>query len=246
VDGTSHPRAGYQDAVARLCSTGLPRSAASGLTSVAVSRVVELRLEGLIFASDQRARRVDELQETLGEGPAVLALRVGGPIFRYDIAALPGLEEWPSFAREMAARDVGSVYAAPVQVGAVILGVLTVSGPEVVGLNAAVVREVLTVANGIAQILLDPLPDAPSLSSGAGDAFHLVVHQATGMVSVQLGITLEAALLALRAASFSSALSMSEISRQVVRRERRFTDGGSDWTPGPQTLPPTGQRDDNG
>lgn len=51
---------------------------------------------------------------------------------------------------------------------------------------------------------------------------HAEVHQASGMVQVQLQTSTEAALLQLRAYAFSHELLLSEVARRVVARELHF------------------------
>lgn len=49
------------------------------------------------------------------------------------------------------------------------------------------------------------------------------LHQATGMIKEQLGTTIEGAFLALRARSFSSGRSLTELANDIVTRRTRFT-----------------------
>ena len=51
---------------------------------------------------------------------------------------------------------------------------------------------------------------------------HAEIHQASGMVQVQLSTTTETALLRLRAHAYSYVLSLGETSRRMVARELRF------------------------
>ncbi len=53
--------------------------------------------------------------------------------------------------------------------------------------------------------------------------FQVQVHQATGMVQVQLGVTTEEAFLALRARSFANGQTMAELASDVVERRVRFS-----------------------
>jgi hypothetical protein len=50
------------------------------------------------------------------------------------------------------------------------------------------------------------------------------VHQATGMVSVQLGVSMEVALLRLRAHAYASGRPLGEVAQDVVARRLRFDD----------------------
>ena len=73
--------------VERLCRAALDAAAPVGLTSVCATRVVDDRPRGVMWASDSRARRLDDLQVVLGEGPGITALTEGGPVLVPD---LPG------------------------------------------------------------------------------------------------------------------------------------------------------------
>ena len=55
--------------VERLCCAALAVAGPSGLTSVCASRVVGDRPRGVVWASDERARQLDDLQVVVGEGP---------------------------------------------------------------------------------------------------------------------------------------------------------------------------------
>ena len=52
-----------------------------------------------------------------------------------------------------------------------------------------------------------------------------VVHQATGMISVQLGVSIQEALLRLRAHAYGSERPLGEVAEDVVARRLRFKDG---------------------
>jgi hypothetical protein len=52
-----------------------------------------------------------------------------------------------------------------------------------------------------------------------------VVHQATGMVSVQLGVSVEEALVRLRAHAFARGTAIGDIAAEVVSRQLRFDRG---------------------
>jgi hypothetical protein len=95
--------------------------------------------------------------------------------------------------------------------------------------------DALAVAVVAARTILALQADAPPGSVGAelerGANFHFVVHQAAGMVSIQLGIGVTEALVRLRAHAFLGDRSIDDVSRDVVERRLRF-DGGSPGGPG--------------
>jgi hypothetical protein len=63
---------------------------------------------------------------------------------------------------------------------------------------------------------------ATELEEGAN--FQFVVHQASGMVSVQLGVSVGEALVRLRAYAFGSDRLLADVAGAVVARKLRFDD----------------------
>jgi len=57
-----------------------------------------------------------------------------------------------------------------------------------------------------------------------------VVHQATGMVSAQLGITVDDAFLLLRAHAYVVERGLEDVARDVVGRRLRFSETDNDGT----------------
>jgi hypothetical protein len=64
--------------------------------------------------------------------------------------------------------------------------------------------------------------DAVATSLDVGADFHLVVHQASGMVAVQLGVTVGEALIRLRAYAFAHEMTLTELAAEVVSRRLRL------------------------
>ena len=107
------------DGPARLCAAcvlTLPVNRAG----IAVY-VVGVGLE-VLTASDKVAERVEWAQVTLGEGPGVDAVSSGGPVAVPNLAHADG--RWPMFMSEVADSGIGAMYALPLQVGAIKVGVL--------------------------------------------------------------------------------------------------------------------------
>ena len=55
-----------------------------------------------------------------------------------------------------------------------------------------------------------------------GADFHLVVHQASGMVAAQLGASIAEGLIRLRAYAFANDRTLTEVAEAVVARRLRF------------------------
>jgi hypothetical protein len=133
---------------------------------------------------------------------------------------------WPVFSAKAVAAGVRSVFAFPLQTGTERLGVLTLcSGhPERLAhdhyVNAIVMAEVvaqtvLVLQSGALAESLAPELEAVTDSQGA-------VHQASGMVSAQLGVSLTQALARLRTYAFGTDRLLVEVANDVVGRKLRF------------------------
>jgi hypothetical protein len=210
--------------VGRLCRAALAAAEPAGLTSVCASRVIDDRPRGVVWASDSRARKLDDLQVVLGEGPGVAALAEGGPVM------VPDLREqwrhgWVTFERAATELGVRSICAFPLQIGAVRLGVLTLHGTRPASLDATQLGNQLSICDALSVALL--VSDAgsgdwSSVLDGALDPPLAITSQATGMVMAQLDSTIAEAMARLSAHAFADGLTLEEVSRSVVERTLRF------------------------
>lgn len=207
-----------------LCRATLMLTDGQGLTEASVSRAHRGRLAELLYASGAAAYVLEDLQTTLGEGPTILAAREGRPAFIADLQSDPIARLWLAFPGEASALSIRSIYAFPLQIGVVRLGVLTLHGHEPTILSTEVMSAVLRVRDCLSLALLDP--DDPGLASTFGDApvsrGQAIINQGAGMVMAQLDATLEDAFLTLRAYALSRDMSLTEVCRQVVNRTLRF------------------------
>ncbi len=145
--------------VAGPCHLALLSTPGIGLVSTAVSRSLEDRLNGVVFCSNEVARSVDELQAILGVGPALTALRTASPVLCGDLVEDdPGRKDWPTFLAEIGNLGIKSVWVLPLQIGAVSLGPLTLSGPGTAKPQDGALTTVLRVADALTTVLL--VPDA--------------------------------------------------------------------------------------
>ena len=186
----------------------------------------------LLAASDGVSARLDELHFTLGEGPAVDAVSRGHPVLAGDLADPGTAGRWPAFSGAAIEAGVRAVFALPLQIGAVCLGVLVAYRFEPGRLSADDLAQALRLADSAADALLDLAVPASGLAQpdGNGDgngngahndnhrtySFGAEVHQASGMLMVQLGVSIEIALARLRAYAFAQGRPVTEIAREVV------------------------------
>lgn len=208
-----------------LCRTAVERL---GAGAVAVSVPDGLSTAQTIGVHGVLARRVEELQVTVGEGPSLDGLRTAGTILVDDVDAADQQARWPVFGPAAADAGVQSLCVLPMHVGAARFGVLVLYFDRVGGLSAAGLAEARTFAAIALELLLDHAGPAgrevdsdPSRDRRFFDD-RPEIHQATGMVSVQLGVDVGTALLRLRARAYADGRLLSEAAADVVARTLYF------------------------
>jgi hypothetical protein len=220
--------------VARIVAAGGTPSAPGPLCEVAAD-IIGLTGAGVMVLRDGVPQAslcstgpvsalIEELQYTLGEGPCIDAYRTGTVILEPDLAA-PASLRWPAFTPEAVDAGARAVFGFPVRIGAVRIGALNVfrdrSGP----LSDEQHADALVMADAIARTILGFQAHAEpgAIAAELNADIHTVVHQAAGMVSVQLDITVGDALARLRAHAFGVDTSITKISRDVVSRRLNFS-----------------------
>jgi hypothetical protein len=188
------------------------------LTSNDVSR-------GSVCTSDAVSALIERLQFDLGEGPCIDAHSQDRPVLEPDLAA-PVTPRWLAFSGPALAAGVRAIFGFPLQVGAVRLGALNLYRDLPGDLGDEQHADTLVMADVAAHAVLLMQAEAPPGQLGPalqeGGDFQSVVHQASGMVSVQLGISVGQALIRLRGHAFGNDRSLTEVARDVVERRLRF------------------------
>jgi hypothetical protein len=181
-----------------------------------------------VFATDVRSGELAELQTTLGEGPSIEAGKGNGPVLASDLAAAEAQARWPEFSPMTLACGVAAVFAIPVGSGAARLGVLSLYRERPGALSLGQLDAVLLYADAALILSLDDrgglAPGAADLVGPAFSARRAEVHQATGMISVQLGISLADALVTLRARAYAGGQPISQVAADIVARRLSFAD----------------------
>jgi hypothetical protein len=181
-----------------------------------------------VHATDRVAGELEEWQLTFGQGPCLDAFHHGGPVLAVDLRAADCLARWPVFTPAALDSGARAVFALPLQVGAIRLGVLDLYRLRPGPLSAHELADALAFADTAAMLLLDTAagtqPDTVDLAWQRDDptAHQAHVHQATGIVLVQLGTSAEAAFARLRAYAFAHGRRLGDVARDVVERRLRF------------------------
>jgi len=184
------------------------------------------RSQWLLCASDLVSRALADLEHNVGEGPCVDASRLGRPVLEPDLANPTAAGGWPAYAPAGAEAGARAVFGFPVRVGAANLGALGLYSAGPGALSDEQHADALVMADVAARVVLELQAGAPPGTVASTmlvkPNFGSVVHQASGMVSVQLGVDVADALVALRAHSYRSGHGLDEVAHAVVARTLRF------------------------
>lgn len=200
-------------------------AACTEVTSLRASIVLltEGRQQAAMAASDGAAA-VEDLQLTLGEGPGVDAYRQSQPILVADLAE--GAVRWAQFVPAAGALGVGAAFAFPLQLGAINIGVLSLYADRPSPLVDGQLGDLLALADLVSGAVLAMQSGvvaeelAGTLASAAEP--RAVVHQATGMVAMQVDCSMQDAFVRLRARAFADGIALDDLARQVVEGQIRF------------------------
>ncbi|MEU7162109.1 GAF and ANTAR domain-containing protein [Streptomyces chrestomyceticus] len=200
---------------------------------VAVSVLTDSGLSEALWCSDGPSARLEELQYTQGQGPGPEVGVRCAPVLVPDLARVPS-GRWPALLPEAAALGIGALFCFPLHIGSACLGTLTLQRAAPGPLADATMADAWLVANALSAVLIKggPQQDAFAAAEGSADFYHAVVHQASGMVSVQTGVPVAQALLRLRAHAFRHGRPVTEVAGDVVARRLSFRDDGN----GPATA----------
>lgn len=203
---------------------------AAGVDVAAIAVALVASPRETVYASDQLATDLEELTTTLGEGPGVDAL-ADGPALAADLNDAAHQTRWPVFAPAAVDAGMRAAFAFPLQVGGIHLGVMDLYRVRPGPLNPGQLADALLLADTACALLLDTAttgangyrPEDASLQ-------HPEVHQATGMIIAQVGVSAAVALIRLRAYAYAHDQRLRDVAADVVARRLRFHSdaGGGD------------------
>lgn len=173
-----------------------------------------------VYATNEVAARLEDLQFTLGEGPSVDAVRSGEAVLVPSLGDGTG-HRWPTFAREADAAGVQAIFAFPIKSGTAMLGTLGLHRTAAGALTAPQLRATLSCVDTTASLLLALTPR--TLAGGEPEStYRMLVHQAAGMAMIQLDSSIEEALLRLRATAYAEDRPINDLAADIVSRRRRL------------------------
>lgn len=220
---------GGRTAPQRICQACV---AALPVTGAAITVMSSADRQEPVCATDIVATRLDELQFRLAEGPCVEAFTERRPVLVADLNDRADVR-WPMFAEAASQTPARALHVFPLQIGAVVVGVLDLYHVRPGLLEPAALTGALRTADAALWSLLGIRSGHGSnngMSSKADPHGWLLgaplerteVYQATGMIIAQLDVSAETALARLRAFAFSHDRPIDDVARDIVGRRLRF------------------------
>jgi transcriptional regulator with GAF, ATPase, and Fis domain len=216
------------DAANRLCEGCV---ALLDVDAAAISLVFDGAHAATLGASGPTARVLDELQFTLGEGPALDAVTRRAAVLVTDLGEAGDTTSWPTYRRAIHVRGIGFVYAIPIAIVGHYIGALTLFRAHPGMLTA----EQLAGARVAAELAEMPILDlanadlqAAVADPGSNSWTELTaltrteVNQATGMLVGQLNEEPAVALARLRAHAYATDRTPTGVARDILAGRLRL------------------------
>ena len=180
---------------------------------------------GSLYATDSVSAAIEELQFSFGEGPCVDAYNQDRPVSEPDLND-PSVSRWPAFTDQAIKAGARSVFSFPLHVGVVRLGAIdlyrTTPGPLTQDQHADALAMADIATRAVLTLQADAPPGQLATTLEVGADLQPLVHQATGMVAAQLGITVGQALVCLKANAFGTGHPLEQVANNVIGRTLRF------------------------
>jgi hypothetical protein len=210
--------------VQRLCELC---AQVTGVAGVALSVATD-GTRSTVCATDDLSDQLEELQDTIGEGPSVEALRTGDTVLVGDLGASDG--RWPGFTP--AASDVGvrGMFVFPLRMGAARLGVLALHRAEAGPLDDEQFKDVWVLAEAATVLLMLSSQDGQHAEASAWvlddrSRFRPEVHQAVGVTMVHLNVGPRDAFARICAHAFATNTPIGVVASEIVARKLRLEPG---------------------
>ena len=212
---------GADPALERICALVVSEVAVTGVGVTLIDQPGGPNAQQrLVRASDPVAARLEDLQLTVGEGPGLAAVLAGTPVLVPDLAATGS--RWPAFTPGAQAAGAAAVFAFPLTLGAIRLGSLDCYRTTTGRLHSHQLTDALVLAEMAFEAVLAQIAGHDPDDLGWISDIHAEVHQASGMVMHQQDITIQAALLRIRAYAYANDLPVAVVAGRIVRRELRL------------------------
>ncbi|MFF1654410.1 ANTAR domain-containing protein [Streptomyces sp. NPDC058249] len=222
-------RRGARVGVIDVCTAAVARLPVVGAGLSAMSRTAASHP---LCSTDDISEQLEELHLTLGEGPCVDAFRYGSAVLTPDLLTSEPQDRWAVFADAALEAGARAVFALPLQIGAISPGVLDLYADVPTVLDSEELADALAFADLATLLLLDTgieetgaprggsLPDRGFEDLGG---YRAEIDQATGILTVQLGVGIDEAFVRLRAYAFMQGRRLADVAADVVDHRLRFS-----------------------
>jgi len=184
---------------------------------------------GPVCVSSELVQTLEDYQFASGQGPCRDAFDRRLPVLAERMDAGPALS-WPFFTDLAVGLGIGAVFAYPLSSDGATVGVMTVYQRRAGLLTVRQHDDAVALAEVIGEALLSLQADAEDgmLADGLDEAvrYRAEIYQASGMVSVQLGISPADALVRIRAFAFANDVPIDVAASDIVHRRRRLSGDG--------------------
>jgi ANTAR domain/GAF domain len=222
--------AGRRVLVDDVCAVAVSSARASGAWVVAAS---SRGPDFVMCVTDLVSEQLAELQQMLGEGPCHDVLAAAAPVLAADLRDQESSRWWPAFAPEARRTGAAAVFAFPLVIGAIRAGAIGLYRNSAGPLSRRQLRDCLLLADTATVLLLDSLDGGATPAAShdgirpGGQPADLAVHrveidQATGMLTVQLGVTAAEAFARLRAYAYAEDRRLADVAGDIVARRLRL------------------------
>jgi hypothetical protein len=195
----------------------------------------------MICTTDAVSEQLAELQLTLGEGPCREVLASSAPVLAADLGDEQSGRRWPGFTAQACLLGAAAVFAFPLTIGAIRAGVMGLYRSSPGPLSWECFGDALILADAATVLLLDGVGhgvDGDGVDGGAaavaglvldGQSPDLALHrakidQATGMLTMQLGVPMAEAFARLRAYAYAQDRRLADVAGDIVTRRLRLHD----------------------
>jgi len=180
--------------------------------------------QSTICVSDGIAEELDQLQFDLGEGPRWETARTGLATVSGDLRA-DRHPAWPVFGTAAAQLGVGALFSFPMRLGVHLMGVADLYRRDAGPLGEDATQRAFNIARQVAGPAAERASrsaEAEVLETPDAPALRREVHQATGMILMQLEIEAAEAFSMLQAHAFARGRTVEDVARDVVLRRLDF------------------------
>jgi hypothetical protein len=171
------------------------------------------------------ADAVEQVEYMLGEGPCIAAYNSHVPVFDSDLTD-EGVAQWPEFRQGALAVGVRAAFGFPLLIDRICIGALNLYHDRAGALGDDRLADALTAAQCATRTVLswqdDADPGTVAWQLEQVPKHRVEVHQATGRISVQVGVSLGDALVLLRAYAFSHDRPIGDVAADIAAGRLRL------------------------